>query len=211
MSRFPGKAVPLATLGLSVAAMAATYLPLAGQMMVFDRPAIIHGELWRLITGHLFHYSPLHLWSNVLPLVVVGAWIEKRNRKGFAVGCLLMALACSAGLFFAHPAMGRYGGLSGVLCGLLVYFGLGLSVEKSAVKWIGRFTLAVMIAKTGHEWYDGSSGLVDWDAHGFVVMPVSHLTGMIAGTFWFIIQSLGEKPNAPAGLSGVGRRDIRAS
>ena len=190
MSSLGDRSLPWVTVSMAAAAMAATSIPLVGQMMVFDRTAIIHGEFWRLISGHLYHYSSAHLWSNVLPLVVVGAWIEKKSRQWFAVGCLLIALACGASLFLFRPDMVRYGGLSGMLCGLLVYFGLGLSVEKNMLKWMGRFTVAVMVAKSGYEWHVGPDGLLNWDAHGFEVMPLAHLTGLIAGTVWFMIRSV---------------------
>jgi len=182
--------LPVGTLAVVVAAMLATHVSWVGQWMVYDRGAIIQGQAWRLITGHLFHYSALHLWSNLLPLVVVGAWIERRNRVCYAVGCLLAAVVVGVGLFLAHPSMGRYGGLSGILCGLLVFYGFSLSGDRGTIRWIGLVTLAALILKTGYEMLSGQACLIDWNRHGFVVVPLSHLFGMLAGTIWFLVQSI---------------------
>lgn len=187
--RLQVKTLPLVSLAIAAAAMAATFNPLAAQFMVYDRTAIIHGEAWRLVSGHLYHFSPSHLGSNLLPLIVVGAWIESQHQKWFAVGCLLIALTSGTSLFLVHPLMERYGGLSGVLCGLLVFFGFSLLFDNGGVRWIGLFTLAAMMIKIGYEWHSGGAGLIDWHAHGFVVMPLSHLSGMVAGAVWFLIQS----------------------
>ncbi|WP_319524461.1 rhombosortase [uncultured Desulfosarcina sp.] len=179
--------LPVGTLTVAVAAMVATHVPWVGQWMVYDRGAILQGQIWRLITGHLFHYSALHLWSNLLPLVVVGSWIERKNRVCFAVGCLLAAMVVGVGLFLTHPSMGRYGGLSGILCGLLVFFGFSLSGHSGMIRWVGLVMLATLVLKTGYELVSGQACLFDWDHHGFVVVPLSHLFGMFAGTMWFLV------------------------
>jgi len=190
MSRPSAGFLPVGTLTVAVAAMAATHVPWVGQWMVYDRGAIIQGQIWRLITGHVFHYSALHLWSNLLPLVVVGVWIERKNRVCYAVGCLLTAMTVGVGLFLAHPSMVRYGGLSGILCGLLVFYGFSLFRDRGTIRWIGLVTLAVLILKTGYEMLSGQACLIDWNRHGFVVVPLSHLLGMFAGTVWFLVQSI---------------------
>ena len=83
MSSVSDTCFPLATAGMTAAAMAAACIPLAGQMMAFDRTAIIRGECWRLISGRLYPYSSTYLRSNRLSLVLVGAWIETKSRKRF--------------------------------------------------------------------------------------------------------------------------------
>ena len=190
MSRPSAGFLPVGTLTVAAAAVLATHIPWVGQWMVYDRGMIVQGQAWRLITGHFYHYSALHLWSNLLPLVVIGAWLEKKNRVCFAAGCLLTALVVGFGLFFAHPSMGRYGGLSGILCSLLAFYGFSLSVDRGTIRWIGLFTLAALILKTGYELLSGQACLFDWNRHGFVVMPLSHLFGMLAGTVWFLFQSV---------------------
>jgi rhomboid family GlyGly-CTERM serine protease len=190
MSRPSASLLPVGTLAVVVSAMLATHVPWFGQWMAYDRGMIVQGQAWRLITGHLYHYSALHLWNNLLPLVVIGAWLEKKSRVCFAAGCLLTALVVGFGLFFARPSMGRYGGLSGILCSLLAFYGFSLSVDRGTIRWIGFVTLAALILKTGYELLSGQACLIDWNRHGFVVVPLSHLFGMLAGTVWFLLQSV---------------------
>jgi len=190
MSRPSASLLPVGTLAVVVSAMLATHVPWFGQWMAYDRGMIVQGQAWRLITGHLYHYSALHLWNNLLPLVVIGTWLEKKSRVCFAAGCLLTALVVGFGLFFARPSMGRYGGLSGILCSLLAFYGFSLSVDRGTIRWIGFVTLAALILKTGYELLSGQACLIDWNRHGFVVVPLSHLFGMLAGTVWFLLQSV---------------------
>ena len=182
--------LPIATLSIALAGIVATTIPLVGQWLVFDRTAIIDGEIWRIVTGHLYHFSPLHLWCNLIPFVLIGASVERHSRSWFIVGCLMMAIAISVSLFFAHPSMVRFGGVSGLLCGLLTYYGFS-GVRTGGRKGIVcRIALAVIILKTGYELYYSDALLVDWDEHGFVVMPLSHVVGCLSASLCILVQSV---------------------
>jgi rhomboid family GlyGly-CTERM serine protease len=182
--------LPITTLSIAFAGIASTYIPLVGQCLRYDRTAIINGEIWRIVTGHLYHYSPTHLWCNVIPLIFIGAIVERQSRPWFAWGCLLSAMAVGTCLFLAHPDMVRFGGLSGLLCGLFAYFGFSGVNAKGLRGTISRIMLAFIFIKTGYELVTLDALLVDWDKQGFVVMPSSHAAGFLTALLFVLIQSL---------------------
>lgn len=95
---------------------------LSGQAMfetlVFNRHAILHGELWRIVTGHIVHLDATHLLANAAAFAALGAACELSVADGRAA--LLTALAVPAvvigvALLLFMPTIGHYGGLSAVL------------------------------------------------------------------------------------------------
>src|ERR1051326_7893397 len=87
-------------------------------------PEIRRGEVWRLITPIFIHMNALHIIFNMLWLRDLGSMIEGRQSW---VHLLLLTLIIAAGsnlaeFYFGHtPA---FGGMSGVVYGLLGYIWL---------------------------------------------------------------------------------------
>ena len=44
--------------------------------LILDRTAVGQGEVWRLLTGHLLHYTPRHLGWDLLAFLLLGGWCE---------------------------------------------------------------------------------------------------------------------------------------
>ena len=86
----------------------------------FQRTAIDHGQLWRLMTCHLVHLNWQHWLLNLFGFAIVfyvcppwlGQWAGVLT---FLFLCLLVGL----GLYWFDPQLWGYTGLSGVLYGLL--------------------------------------------------------------------------------------------
>jgi rhomboid family GlyGly-CTERM serine protease len=182
------RTTPITIIAIALASIAATYNPLVGQWLVYDRSAILDGEIWRLVAGHLYHFSPLHLWCNLVPLVLVGACVERQSRSWFICVCLMMGIAVGVSLFFAYPSMDRFGGGSGLVCGLFAYFGLSGVNARGRIGTVCRITLIVILLKIGYELYTGDALWVDWDEQGFVVMPLSHVVGCLSGSICLLVQ-----------------------
>jgi rhomboid family GlyGly-CTERM serine protease len=88
-------------------------------LLRYDREALQSGEIWRLLSAHLVHLGPSHMFMNVAALAVLAVIFAPMLRGRdwlLAAGC--SALAIDAGLFFFHPIIEWYVGLSGVLHGL---------------------------------------------------------------------------------------------
>ena len=96
---------------------------LQGDYLVFIPPAesLAAGQWWRLFTPMLIHFGILHLAMNSLWYWELGRRIEARQGAGWLLALtLLFALLSNATQYlFGGPSL--FGGLSGVLYGLLGY------------------------------------------------------------------------------------------
>lgn len=112
--------LPLASAGLALAGIALAYGPamqidLLADALAYDRRAILSGQIWRLWSGHLVHYSPRHALTDAGVLFLIGLVLEplvgtRRLCLGLGLGAALIALA----LLALVPNMLQYRGLSGL-------------------------------------------------------------------------------------------------
>lgn len=106
---------PFVTGMLALACLAAGFTPLAPQF-AFDRQGILAGEIWRLWTGHLVHFSSYQLLLDVTALCVVGWLAERQWGSGFTGTVVLLAMpAISVSLLLLSPHLVQYRGVSGVV------------------------------------------------------------------------------------------------
>ena len=153
-------AFPWCTLSLAAAAGWFAVSPAAAAWAVYDRAAILHGQLWRLATGHFVHLGPTHLAWNLVVWLVAGTGLERRRPSTarlflcaapWALGLWLLALA---------PSLAVYAGLSGLATGVVILFALHLCQGGSALdRATGAALLLLVTAKifaeaiTGHAWF----------------------------------------------------------
>lgn len=126
---------------LLVAAMIA--IMLAGErtsgLLRYERDAVLGGELWRLVTGHLVHAGWSHLAWNILGLLLVWALFAGEYSQSRWLALMLASTAAiDLGFLAFEPDIAWYVGLSGVLHGLMA---AGL------VAWLrqGRDPLTVLV------------------------------------------------------------------
>lgn len=174
------KMLPATTVTIALAALTALCIPQVGSWLAYDRSSILGGELWRIVTGHLYHYSWIHLACNLVPLLLIGAWIEVRIGLRFLVGCLLAAAAIGIGLLILHPHMALFGGLSGLDCAMMTYIGLTWRDTRGGRRFLGNFLLILVVMKIGYEFGVGKALLADRDGSDFVAVPSSHLLGCLS-------------------------------
>ena len=80
----------------------------------FDRQAVLDGQVWRLVTGNLVHWSVEHFLLDGGPFLLVGLLYERalgRRYPWIIAGC---GLAVGCGILAFLPGMEVYRGLSGV-------------------------------------------------------------------------------------------------
>jgi len=125
-----------------------------------------HGQIWRLITPIFLHFGQLHIIFNGAALWSVGGALEQR-RGPVALGALIAVFAVLSNLAeYFWSGHGFFGGMSGVLFGLLGYLwmrgrldpGFGLFLPPPVVVmlmvwfvlcWVGIIPNVANMAHTG--------------------------------------------------------------
>ncbi len=136
-------------------------------------PEILHGQVWRLITPIFIHSSFLHILFNMLWLKDLGTVLERHLGKVYFLALVLVIAAVSnLGQFFlAGP---NFGGMSGVVYGLLGYVWIrdrfdpssGLSLNQSVVTMMLFWFVLCWTGVIGH--------VANW----------AHTFGLVTGMLW---------------------------
>lgn len=90
-------------------------------MASFDQTFFMDNQWWRLISPILIHFSFAHLSFNCLWIYVLGEKIERIDSKSVFVFLVLISSICSNFLQYYWTNSSYFGGLSGVIYGLLGY------------------------------------------------------------------------------------------
>ncbi len=181
---------PWVTAAVALAALLVHACPPLAGALELDRAALARGEAWRLVTGHLVHFSAEHLVLDVLAFLALGLACERRAPRLTRAALGAAALAVSAGVLALSPAIARYRGLSGLdatLCAVLATTVLapggqdrGKAALPARVHLAAALLGAAFLGKLGFELAAGRALFVDSAAAGFVPLPLAHLLG--AGT-----------------------------
>lgn len=139
---------PWATALVVAAAVVASAWPQAAGAMLYERDAILRGELWRLWSGHAVHFSFAHLAWNLAVLVPAGVWMERLAPLLLRLFLALAPAFIAAVLLVAEPQLARYGGLSALATGLVVLLALErLGAADREPRWIWLAVLVLVGAK----------------------------------------------------------------
>jgi rhomboid family GlyGly-CTERM serine protease len=178
--------LPVASLLLVPLAAVLYTVPGIADWLQFDRQAILSGELWRVLTGHLVHWSADQLFWDGLACGFLGSLCEREDRGKFLRCVLVSALAIPLVLWFAAPQMATYRGLSGVDSTLFALAAIRIGREALFEKhWI-KFGLTAIVAagfalKIGYELVTGATLFVDSTAGGMTPVPLAHVVGALVG------------------------------
>jgi rhomboid family GlyGly-CTERM serine protease len=86
----------------------------------YEREAVLQGEYWRLLTGHLVHGTWLHLLLNGAGLGLIAALFpQDYSLRGWLSIAAFSVVAIDIGFVLCEPQLHWYVGLSGVLHGAL--------------------------------------------------------------------------------------------
>ena len=160
----------------------------AGRLALrYDRAALAHGELWRLISAHLVHLDLGHAVLNSLGLLLMWALFVRDYRPvQWLVIVLASMAAIDAGLWLRDSTVAWYVGSSGVLHGVMVAGTLAHVRRGDLDGWL---LAAFIISKLA---YEQSAGALPFsDSHAGVVVD-AHLYGAIGGALpagWLLWRS----------------------
>ena len=177
------RAFPAWTVLLSGCALMAF---VTGHVFQYDRGAILSGQWWRLVTGHLTHWSLDHLFWDVIVFAVLGALNERRDRAAFLRCTVGAAVLISAGLWLVRPDVTHYRGLSGIDSALFVMTATAACADslvagRRRTAALAALALALFAVKVLWELATGSALFVDASAAGFETIPLAHAFGAAAG------------------------------
>ena len=137
-------------------------------------PEICHGEIWRLFTPIFIHFGITHLLVNSIWIFIFGTLIEKRQ----SVWVLVLLVLGVAGLSNLAQYVVRgpaFGGMSGVMCGLLGYLwtrdlldpAAGLRLDRLVLVWAILYAFASSVGVFGNA--------------GQIAHAAGFLVGLVAG------------------------------
>jgi len=176
--------LPLLTLAVAAAALAAYLLPGLADAWIYDRAAIAAGQWWRLASGNLVHLSARHLAADVLAWVAIGSVLEARWRAQGRAGAVLglyggAGLAVGCAVLLGRPELTAFGGLSGMVDAALVALLLDGWRHDRAGRGLWTLGLALFAGKLALECAGGASVLTLTGTAGFVAVPQAHLAGAL--------------------------------
>lgn len=169
-----------------------------------NREAVLQGEVWRLLTGHIVHLTRAHALMNILGLglLVVLLWDALAPRQ-LIFACLSSAMAISIGILVLLPDLSSYVGWSGVTHGVIAWGGLRLWQLRR--RFYGALLLLGLGGKLGWETLVGPTPGAS-EAIGGVILLESHLFGAVGGTLawlgphvWRKIRLMGQGRSAGPG------------
>ncbi len=194
------------TLFIVILAIIAYKVPRFSELLVYDRQAILSGELWRLLTAPLVHFSASHIFWNAVVFGVAGLVINATGFRGFALVCALGTVMPGLTYLLSFPELEHYGGLSGPATGAVVYFCLCSSQKsrKNRMIWLG------MLVATGAKIFlETEMGVLIFAQTGsipFRVLPSAHLFGALgafAANYWYRPSRVAEGVSPPAATPHV--------
>jgi rhomboid family GlyGly-CTERM serine protease len=171
---------------------------LAGHGMLpalrYERTAVLDGQLWRLVTGHLVHADLRHLsWNALGVLIVWGLFARDYTPRQWLIILLASTAATSLGFLLLEPGLEWYVGFSAVLHGCMAA-GLvaWLRSVRDPLTWLVAGLFAAKLA------WEHSVGALPFTG-GSLSIPVvheAHTYGALGGLLAALVLSGRTRPGA---------------
>lgn len=157
----------------------------------FVKPAFIHGEYWRILTGMQLHIGLIHLFFNCYALYVLGKLIEILSNRAHLIIVFLLAGIGGNILSLIFLPEGNSAGASGGILGFLGY--LAVYGYKRRRLLPPEF-LKNMLFNIG---FIALYGILLYS----VIDNFGHLGGVLTGAFYGVIQISGDVYKDPRQVS----------
>ena len=157
------------------------------ELLQYQRTALEKGQLWRLVSAHLVHLGWAHALMNITGLgLVIALFATRTSPRVLFLLLVVSALAVDAGLWYLHPEIQWYVGLSGALHGLLA----GLLLLQWT-NWNRRYLWLILLLSVKLVWeYVAGPLPVTGEIAGGPVVSQAHLFGAVGGTLAAMVISV---------------------
>ncbi len=152
----------------------------AASYLEFDRPAILDGEWWRLLTGHLTHFGWWHLTTNLIYLGVLVFLLGQLPVRGWLGYTAFVAVVVPVVLLVEPEPLVQYRGISALLYGLTAWCSLVLAGQGRRYLYGVPIIIIVFIALD----LLGYSIPRNLPA-GVTAYPLAHLYAVVAALLWY--------------------------
>lgn len=163
----------------------------------FDRAEILDGQIWRLMTGNLVHWSKEHFLLDIGAFLLVGILCERSLGKSYPWMLATAGLCVGVAVLVLQPEMSTYRGLSGVDSG---QFAAALCAEFRRSKkvkgdwWFVAPAAVIFLIKLVYEsmtgqMFFGTESLGDLGQP----IPLAHVAGAIGGLIFVCIVAVKEQ------------------
>lgn len=168
--------LPWTCLGVAAAALLIQLNPAWRDILLYDRAALARGEFWRIWTGHLVHFGWPHFVADTGLLLILGWLLAERHARFARIALVLMPVLIGVVLYWLDPTMLRYGGLSAIDLGLLVYLALQ-GWQRHWADWFWPAVLVIYVGEIIFEIIQGGrgGGMIRFDDPAIRVATSAHL------------------------------------
>ncbi|NCD33344.1 MAG: rhomboid family intramembrane serine protease [Spartobacteria bacterium] len=140
---------------------------------------ILHGQVWRLVTPIFLHFGMIHILFNMLWMYDLGRMLESRMGSGwFLLLVLVIAVPSNCCQYVISGPM--FGGMSGVVYGLLGYIWMRARMQPSSGYFLYSSTVTMMLIWLGIGFLS-TIGLTPFGSMANIVHTVGLLVGVGLG------------------------------
>lgn len=193
---FAPRKIPWTFLAIGLASAVIELNPGWRGRLVYDRGAVARGEWWRIWTGHLVHFGWPHFVADTGLFLILGRLLEWEYRWLVRAALVVMPALIVATVYVFQPSMVRYGGLSAVDLGLLVFLACR-GWQKNWVDWFWPAVLAIYVGEIALEATVGhghGGGMIRFDDSSVRVATVAHVGAAACGVAMWLIASTPRGP-----------------
>ncbi|MDQ7083985.1 MAG: rhombosortase [Sulfurovum sp.] len=150
-------------------------------LAIYDRVAIIEGEVWRLFSGLFVHLSLMHLLSNVLAFVVLSMLLAEDKNYRVLLGTMFLIQGIL--LLVLEENTRYYGGISGINYALLFYFLFSMKTSCRVEKSLLLLILIILSIRV----------LIGGEEESFTVSTLSHIIGILTACLVYLLRWLSRR------------------